>query len=49
MDWRETALSLQLLAEERVGFVMRERMRIAKAREDQVAAGVMAALRGPDG
>jgi hypothetical protein len=34
MTWREAQLTLQLAAEERAGFVMRERARMAKAAED---------------
>ncbi len=34
MTWDETKAALQLLAEERVGFVMRERERMARAARD---------------
>jgi hypothetical protein len=34
MTWREMHLSLQLAAEERAGYLMRERQREAKAIED---------------
>ena len=34
MTWRETMLMLQLAAEERLGFVARERERMARAQED---------------
>ncbi len=44
MTWREMNLSLQLAAEERAGFVMRERQREAHARDDQLAAGLRAAV-----
>jgi len=37
MTWREAALSLQVAAEERVGFVMRERARMAREVEDAIA------------
>lgn len=46
MTWREACLSLQLLAEERVGFVSRERLRMAKEQEDAVAAATIAAVGG---
>ena len=44
MTWREMHLSLQLAAEERAGFVMRERQREAKALEDQMAGALRAAV-----
>lgn len=34
MTWREITLTLQLAAEERVGTVMRDRERMARAAED---------------
>ena len=44
MTWREMNLSLQLAAEERAGFVMRERQREAYAREEQMAGALRAAV-----
>lgn len=46
MTWREACLTLALLAEERVGFVTRERLRMAKAQEDAAAAAIVAAVGG---
>ena len=49
MSWREMALTLQLAAEERVGFVVRERQRLVRAQEDAAwatARGVAAEVRG---
>ena len=40
MTWREMNLSLQLAAEERAGFVLRERQRMARAIEDNATAGL---------
>ncbi len=37
MTWREALLTLQLAAEERVGFVMRESARLARGEEDRLA------------
>ncbi len=34
MTWRETMLTLQLAAEERLGFIMRERQRMEREIED---------------
>lgn len=34
MTWHETALTLQLAAEERAGFAMRERERMVRAAEE---------------
>lgn len=42
MTWRETKLSLQLLAEKRMGFVRRERARMAKEVEDSIAGQLAA-------
>lgn len=44
MDWREFALSLQLVAEERIGFVARYGQRLARAREDAAWAAMQSAL-----
>ncbi len=44
MSWREMNLSLQLAAEERAGFVLRERQRMARAIEDQAVAGLRSAV-----
>ena len=38
MTWRETLLTLQLAAEERLGFVQRERERMTRAIEDEAWA-----------
>jgi hypothetical protein len=46
VTWEEAKLSLQLAAEERMGFVMRERARILRAQEDAAFAAAMAAARG---
>lgn len=46
MSFREAQLSLQLAAEERLGFVERERLRLAKAREDAAAGALQGALNG---
>ncbi len=35
MTWRELQLTLQIAAEERVGTVMRDRQRLARAIEDE--------------
>lgn len=40
MTWQEAKLLLQLEAEERTGFVMRERARLARASEDAAFAAV---------
>lgn len=40
MTWREMQLSLQLAAEERAGFVLRQQQRQALAVEDQAVAGL---------
>ncbi|MDD5304039.1 MAG: hypothetical protein PHS14_13140 [Elusimicrobia bacterium] len=44
MTWVEANLSLTIAAEERRGFVVRERMRMAKAREDAAAAALSEGL-----
>ena len=44
MTFREAQLSLQLAAEERAGFVMRERQRMARAIEDRAYAGLRGAV-----
>ena len=44
MTWPQMRLSLKLAAEERAGFVMRERQRLAKAIEDQAVAGLRGAV-----
>lgn len=46
MTFHEAKLSLQLASEERAGFVMRERVRMAKAAED---AAWQAAVGASDG
>ena len=38
MTWRETLLTLQLAAEERLGYVQRERERMSRAIEDEAWA-----------
>jgi len=45
VTFREAKLTLQLLAEERIGFVMRERARMAKAQEDAAFAAAVGAAR----
>ncbi len=40
MSWREMRLSLQLAADERAGFNMRERQRQLIAMQDQAVAGL---------
>lgn len=47
MTFHEAQLSLQLAAEERVGFVERERLRLARAREDAAAGALEAITNGP--
>lgn len=47
MTFREAVLSLQLLAEERVGFVVRERLRLARRIEDATAAQQASLLSEP--
>lgn len=42
MTWKEANLSLQLASEERVGFIIRERARLARAEQD-AAFGALAA------
>lgn len=49
MTWREAALSLQLEAEERTGFVVRERLRMAREAEDRAAAALAAAAKRQEG
>ncbi len=44
MNFEEAQLSLQLASEERAGFVMRERQRMARAIEDQAFAGLKGAV-----
>ena len=44
MTWRQANLSLQLAAEERIGFIQRERARMAREREDAAYAALAAAL-----
>lgn len=44
MNFEEASLSLQLLADERAGFVLRERQRLAHAIDDQAAAGLRGAV-----
>lgn len=46
MTWREALLSLQVAAEERVGYLARQEELRAKAAEDAAAAAVVAALGG---
>jgi hypothetical protein len=46
VTWYEALLSLQLLAEERVGFVIRERARMAREAEDAAWAAAVEASRG---
>jgi hypothetical protein len=46
MTFREALLSLQVIAEERVGAAHRRAMLEAKAQEDAAFAGAAAALRG---
>jgi hypothetical protein len=38
MNFREAMLSLQLAADERAGFTLRERQRMARSIEDQAVA-----------
>ena len=45
MTWHEAKLLLQLEAEERAGFVMRERARMARAQEDAAFAAATEAVR----
>ena len=45
MTWQETKYTLQLLAEERVGFVQRERLRMAKEMEDAAVARLNSTLK----
>lgn len=40
MTWEEANLSLQLIAEERIGFILRERARMARAQEDAAFAAL---------
>lgn len=47
MTWREMLLSLQLAGEERAGFVMRERERLLRAREDAAFEALRGAVDGP--
>lgn len=47
MTWHEANLSLQLAAEERVGFVMRRTAEIARAQEDAAFDAAKGALDGP--
>jgi hypothetical protein len=44
MTWREMHLSLQLAAEERAGYLMRQSQREAKALDDQMAGALRAAV-----
>jgi hypothetical protein len=44
MTWPQMRLSLRLAAEERAGFVQRERQRLAKAIEDQAYDNMRGAL-----
>jgi signal transduction histidine kinase len=46
MSWEEANLSLLLEAEMRVGFVIRERQRMAREIEDAVADRAIAAVGG---
>lgn len=46
MTWMEKRLSLRLAAEERAGYTMRERQRIARAQEDAAYASLATAV-GP--
>lgn len=46
MNWEEANLSLLLEAEERVGFVARERGRMAREIEDATAGHAIAAIGG---
>ena len=47
MTWHEAKLSLQLAAEERVGWLQRERAYRAKAEEDRAWAAAVGAVDGP--
>ncbi len=46
MTWEEANLSLQLAAEERVGFVMRRTAEIARGQEDAMAAAQVTSMGG---
>lgn len=46
MTWEEANLSLQLEGELRVGFVLRERARLARAREDAAYEALAGAVSG---
>ena len=45
MTWKEASLTLQLLAEERMGSAMRSNAYAARAREDAAVAAVAEAVR----
>lgn len=45
MSWKEAALTLQLMAEERMGSAMRTNAYAARAREDAAVAAVADAVR----
>lgn len=47
MTWTEANVSLQLATEERVGSLMRENARAARAQEDAAFAALRGAVGGP--